>query len=76
MKSIPIELKVNTKNAEASLEDVVKSLQLINETLVDNQKESQEAFKKLDKGAKNSNKKLSLLSKGVNKLKKGFTGGG
>jgi hypothetical protein len=76
MKSIPIELKVNTKNAEASLEDVVKSLQLINESLVDNQKESKKSFKSLDTQAKKSRKGLSGLTKGVNKLKKGFSGVG
>jgi hypothetical protein len=75
-KSIPIELKVNSKQAEASLEDVVKSLQQINETLVDNQKESKEAFTSLKKEAKKSEKGLSGLTKGVNKLKKGFTGVG
>lgn len=75
-KSIPIELKVDSKKAESSLEDVVKSLQLINETLVDNQKESKEAFTSLKKEAKKSEKGLSGLTKGVNKLKKGFAGVG
>ena len=75
-KSIPIELKVNSKEAEANLENVVKSLQQINETLVDNQKESKEAFSGLKKEAQKSEKGISGLSKGVNKLKKGFTGFG
>lgn len=56
MKSIPIQLKVNTKNAEASLAEVVKSLKNINVTLDKTQQESQESFKSLDNQAKKSKK--------------------
>jgi hypothetical protein len=76
MKSIPIEIKVDDKQAQASLQDVVKSLELINETLVDNQKESKDSFEALKKGAKSTQKPLSKISKGVSSLKKGFTGVG
>tara|TARA_R110002060_G_scaffold11985_2_gene17296 strand:+ start:11076 stop:12791 length:1716 start_codon:yes stop_codon:yes gene_type:complete len=76
MKSIPIEIKVDDKQAQASLQDVVKSLELINETLVDNQKQSKDSFESLKKGAKSTQKPLSKISKGVSSLKKGFTGVG
>ena len=76
MKSIPIQLKVNTKNAEASLAEVVKSLKNINVTLDKTQQESQESFKSLDNQAKKSKKSLVSLNKGVTGLKKGFSGVG
>ena len=72
MKSIPIEIKVDDKQAQASLQDVVKSLQNINVTLDKTQQESQESFKSLNDQAKQSKKSLVSLNKGVTGLKKGF----
>ena len=76
MKSIPIEIKVDDKQAQASLQDVVKSLQNINVTLDKTQQESQESFKSLNDQAKQSKKSLVSLNKGVTGLKKGFSGVG
>ena len=76
MKSIPIELEIKTKSAQASLEDVNKNLKDINKSLEQTQKETKQGFGNLEKQAKKSEKGLTGMKKAINGVSKGFKGFG